>query len=153
MMAIILRRVRNRRNRRSRQLSPRQESDDIRWPASSFRCAPTHCHFSRSSTADAFIRSSFLAVSDLLSRPSSRRPLHFQSSPLLMSGPRAQLIKIWYKCNKSLASFLPLFDGNIEQWSGWIFCFYFKSFLDSDFKTDFKKYFNGLLALPFWYNE
>lgn len=52
-----------------------------------FRCAPTHCHFSRSSTADAFVRSSFLAVSDLLSpRPSSRRPLHFQSSPLLMSG-------------------------------------------------------------------
>lgn len=52
-----------------------------------FRCAPTHCHFSRSSTADAFVRSSFLAVSDLLfPRPSSRRPLHFQSSPLLMSG-------------------------------------------------------------------
>lgn len=105
MMAIILRQVRNRRNRRSRQLSPRQESDDIRWPASSFRCAPTHCHFSRSSTADAFVRSSFLAVSDLLSRPSSRRPLHFQSSPLLVSGPRARLIKIRYKCNKSLASF------------------------------------------------
>lgn len=139
MMAIILRQVRNRRNRRSRQLSPRQESDDIRWPASSFRCAPTHCHFSRSSTADAFVRSSFLAVSDLLSRPSSRRPLHFQSSPLLVSGPRARLIKIRYKCNKSLASFSPLFDGNIEQWNGLIL------FLFRNFWTDFKKYFNRLI--------